>query len=255
VPLPKLAGEAHPGRWPYDERPGETWAIHDLFRGKTAGVRSFAAHTSILSPGCTTHPPHSHPGEEICLVLAGELAVNLPHDGISTQIRTGEAAYMPPNLVHGLTAGDELAVYHIIRWLSDPPPEPPRDRLGFTVLDTNAPGAGLSVPTDYLAELRCSVVALEAGAADGPRPAERDCMLAVLDGELVAQGVRIGLGATAAVPAGETLALSNQNAAAARFLLVELKPYSASPARRLVNELLWYSRRTPLRETVAEIEG
>ncbi len=251
MPLPRLASTAQPVEWPYRERPDETWWINDLFRGKAPGVRSFAAHTSILSPGRTTHPPHSHPGEEVCLVLAGALELNVP--GLEPRwIRAGQAMFMPANLVHGLTAGDELAVYHIIRWLSDPPAPPPEGRLELAVVDMRADGTRLEGPTDYLEWLRCSVVSLVPGEEEGPRPAPHSCMLAVLDGEVEALGAQLGIGGTAVVCAGDELAVSNRGDTAASFLLVEIEPHRAPFGRRLANDALWYSRRSPLRDPVVE---
>ena len=51
---------------------GEKWRPYPLFSGQTRTHDDMACHYSLLSPGHSPHPPHTHVEEEILIVLQGE---------------------------------------------------------------------------------------------------------------------------------------------------------------------------------------
>ena len=51
---------------------GEKWRPYPLFSGQTRMHDDMACHYSLLSPGHSPHPPHTHVEEEILIVLKGE---------------------------------------------------------------------------------------------------------------------------------------------------------------------------------------
>src|SRR6478736_1482836 len=103
MPLPRLETVGYtldPTATPYVDE--GFWRVNNLFRGKTPRLRSVGAHVSWLADGHSAHPAHHHPGEELCILIEGELEVHLPTEGVRTRIVPGQAAYMSAELPHGL---------------------------------------------------------------------------------------------------------------------------------------------------------
>lgn len=197
-------------------------------------------------------------------MVAGALDVSLPTVGVESRIVPGQSLYVGADLIHGLVSSGEVpAEYVIVRWLSDPPPQPLPERLVHQIaLDSSVPVAGagpvesrtmLDATTDYLQRLNCTVVTLAAGGHAEQVGVANDTLIVVLEGEVTVGelGVVSGVG-FAFVAAGDALTISNASSAGASHLAVELTPYLASAGRKLVNSALWYSRRSTLRRPMVE---
>jgi uncharacterized cupin superfamily protein len=238
MPLPRLATEAHTldeSAPPYIDQ--GHWRVRNLFRGKTGGLRALGAHLSWLEAGKSAHAPHSHPGEELCIVFDGELELELPEEGVHARIERGQAGFFSANIVHGLASvGPEHARYLIVRWLADPPEGLPTP-LDRAIVDVS--GTMLDTATGYLQRLRCDVMSGELGTS---AVARTDTLLVALAGELEAGGQRTRpIGCIYLRPGEE------YEAAGTSFITISLDPYPAGPARRLANSTRWYSRTSPLR--------
>ena len=48
------------------------WKPYRMFNGATPIIEELSCHASVLSPGFTPHPPHSHEEEELLIALQGE---------------------------------------------------------------------------------------------------------------------------------------------------------------------------------------
>ena len=62
-----------------------------------------------IEPGHPKVPPHSHPYDQLALILAGALELNL--DGDTYTVRAGELLYIPAGVPHvGRVVGDEVVL-------------------------------------------------------------------------------------------------------------------------------------------------
>ncbi len=92
--MPALASQFHPLKLPLPEDRVKRWHPHHLFAGATTNISHMSAHVSVLSPGHSPHPPHTHREEEILVVLDGEaeLLIALNETGLNArceQLRAG----------------------------------------------------------------------------------------------------------------------------------------------------------------------
>jgi uncharacterized cupin superfamily protein len=265
VPLPLLATTAHPldlAAEPYVDL--GFWKVINVFRGKTGSLRALGAHASVLKPGHSAHPAHTHPGEELCVMLEGALEVELPDAGSRSLLERGAVGFVPADVLHSLASvGEVPAVYLIVRWLADPDEgasgAPRQDAVN---LDASLPaaedGAASTLPlldttTDYLRRFRCTAERLPAGGVVEPTLAANDRLLIVLDGMLDAAGSAVSAPGLLFIRAGEACSVSAPGPSSASYLSCTFEPHPASPGRRLVNDALWYSRRSVLRRPMTEL--
>jgi quercetin dioxygenase-like cupin family protein len=62
-----------------------------------------------IEPGHPEVPPHSHPHDQLALILAGTLELDL--DGDTYTVRAGELLYIPARVPHvGRVVGDEVVL-------------------------------------------------------------------------------------------------------------------------------------------------
>lgn len=54
------------------------WRPYHIFSGSTHCMDELSSYISILSPGITPHEPHSHPEEELLIILSGEADIVRP---------------------------------------------------------------------------------------------------------------------------------------------------------------------------------
>jgi len=71
-----------------------------LTRQYVSGEKGMAARI-LLKKGCIV-PEHSHPNEQIAMILSGALEFIV--DGKSIIVRAGELIVLPPNVPHSATA-------------------------------------------------------------------------------------------------------------------------------------------------------
>jgi mannose-6-phosphate isomerase-like protein (cupin superfamily) len=90
------------------EMPRESIAAGALTR---TAVRTDDAIVTFnwIEPGHPEVPPHSHPYDQLALILAGALELNL--DGDKYTVRAGELLYIPARVPHvGRVVGDEVVL-------------------------------------------------------------------------------------------------------------------------------------------------
>jgi len=64
-----------------------------------------------IEPGHPEVPPHSHPYDQLALILAGTLELELELDGDRYTVSAGEVLYIPAGVPHvGRVVGDEVVL-------------------------------------------------------------------------------------------------------------------------------------------------
>jgi quercetin dioxygenase-like cupin family protein len=88
-----------------------------VVRERTATLDELEMHITALPPGKTTHPPHTHPNEEVIIIREG--TVESFQNGVVRRLGPGSIIFQASNVSHNLTnVGDTTAVYHVINWMS-----------------------------------------------------------------------------------------------------------------------------------------
>jgi quercetin dioxygenase-like cupin family protein len=90
--------------------PNSSRAILD---GETHAGVHLEVHETVLAPGSSPHPPHSHQHEELFLIMRGQLEVTIA--GKTTVIGPGSAAFVHSGELHGVrNPGHEDAQYFVV---------------------------------------------------------------------------------------------------------------------------------------------
>jgi quercetin dioxygenase-like cupin family protein len=88
-----------------------------LFRDPTATLDELEIHVTFLPAGQSSHPPHTHPNEEIIIVKEGTVEALV--GGQTRRLGPGALIFHASNVPHALTnVGTTTAVYHVINWRS-----------------------------------------------------------------------------------------------------------------------------------------
>ena len=98
-----------------EAKPTEVGAIRDLVRRPTATLDELEMHVTTLNPGLASHPPHTHPNEELVIVREG--TVEVLNGGSWKRLGPGSVIFNASNSSHALrNVGDTPATYHVINW-------------------------------------------------------------------------------------------------------------------------------------------
>ena len=90
-------------------------AIRNLVRQPTATLDELEMHVTTLNPGLASHPPHTHPNEELVIVREG--TVEVLNGGIWKRLGPGSVIFNASNSSHALrNVGETPATYHVINW-------------------------------------------------------------------------------------------------------------------------------------------
>jgi quercetin dioxygenase-like cupin family protein len=74
-------------------------------------------HITTLKPGLSSHPPHTHPNEELLIVREGTVEALV--DGKLKRVGPGSIVFQASNVPHNITnVGDVPATYHVVNWKS-----------------------------------------------------------------------------------------------------------------------------------------
>ncbi|PSJ40428.1 cupin domain-containing protein [Allosphingosinicella deserti] len=97
-------------------------AIRDVVRRPTATLDELEMHITTLNPGLSSHPPHSHPNEELVIVRQG--IVEVLSGGSWKRLGPGSVIFNASNAPHALrNVGGTPATYHVINWKSAATPK------------------------------------------------------------------------------------------------------------------------------------
>ena len=104
----------------------------DVFDGPTTTLDKVHCHITTLNPNTTSHPPHTHPNEEMVIVKEGKLQAHV--NGKEIVVNAGGVLFYASMQPHGVrNIGDTSATYYVINWASPgsktkkipPTPAPP----------------------------------------------------------------------------------------------------------------------------------
>jgi quercetin dioxygenase-like cupin family protein len=111
-PTEVLPGKVfHSSQIPY--KGDETKKARRFFYGLEHTGFALECHETVLGPGVETHPPHSHPHEEIIIVIEGTIEVSL--DGKAETVEAGSVIHYEPNKPHNLrNVGTTPSRYYVV---------------------------------------------------------------------------------------------------------------------------------------------
>ncbi|AQR73438.1 dimethylsulfonioproprionate lyase family protein [Sphingomonas sp. LM7] len=98
-----------------DVKATDVGAIRNLVRQPTATLDELEMHVTTLNPGLASHPPHTHPNEELVIVREG--TVEVLSGGVWKRLGPGSVIFNASNSPHALrNVGATPATYHVINW-------------------------------------------------------------------------------------------------------------------------------------------
>jgi XRE family transcriptional regulator, regulator of sulfur utilization len=96
---------------------GTSGMSRSVLRSPTATLDELEIHVTFLPAGQSSHPPHTHPNEEIIIVKEGTVEALV--GGQTRRLGPGALIFHASNVPHALTnVGTTTAVYHVINWRS-----------------------------------------------------------------------------------------------------------------------------------------
>lgn len=228
----------------------------DVARNPTATLREFECHISTLNPGLASHPPHTHPQEELIVLRDGELDVHI--NGVNTRVGPGSLFFFASNDPHAVqNRGDKPATYFVFNFstagtatLRGQAPLPAdAGRLGSTIfhwdkleVQTTKTGerrAMASLPTATMAGFSCHVTTIKAGLAPHAphRHADEEIVLVKegqLDVTINGTTTRAGPGSIVFVSSGDMHGWKNAGDTSATYYVLRVKT-EATPAALAAN--------------------
>jgi quercetin dioxygenase-like cupin family protein len=218
-----------------DQRTG--YRYYGQYRGSTGNLPFLSCHVSALAQGHSPHLPHTHPEEEILIMLAGEADLILPQFPSSggrrdMRLTPGQFVYYPAHFPHTLRAVTaQPANYLMFKWRGTWGSR--RNRMPFGRFDaadfTGAPGAArplhsatvFEAPTKWLGRLQAHVSTMAPGGGFEPHIDEHDAAIVVLQGEIEALGHRVRAHGLILFVAGHLHGIHNPGSRPALYVVFE----------------------------------
>lgn len=103
-------------------RKTDVGALRSLVRQPTATLDELEMHVTTLNPGTTSHPPHTHPNEELVIIREG--TVEVLNGGVWKRLGPGSIVFNASNSPHALrNVGAGPTTYHVINWKTPATPK------------------------------------------------------------------------------------------------------------------------------------
>lgn len=226
-------------------RPTGVGERRDVARNPTATLAEFECHISTLNPSLASHPPHTHPQEELIILRDGTLDVHI--NGANTRVGPGSLFFFASNDPHAVqNAGDKPATYFVFNFATAVTPalrgqaaQPAvTGRLGSSIFDwtkfvTKATKTGerrdvTDLPTLTLANFECHITTLRAGETPhAPHHHPDEEIILVKEGvlEVMINGIttRAGPGTIAFISSGDEHGWKNVGDTAATYYVIRIK--------------------------------
>jgi quercetin dioxygenase-like cupin family protein len=95
----------------------EVGELRQVVRHPTRTLDELEMHITTLNPNTTSHPPHTHPNEEMVIVREGTLQAHV--NGREVVVGPGSVLFYASMQPHGVkNIGDTPATYFVINWAS-----------------------------------------------------------------------------------------------------------------------------------------
>src|SRR4051812_31695408 len=89
--------------------------LRNVVRGPTPTLEELEMHVTTLNPGLASHPPHTHPNEELVIIDRGD--VETLSGGTWRRAGPGSIIFNASNSLHALrNVGAGPATYHVINF-------------------------------------------------------------------------------------------------------------------------------------------
>jgi XRE family transcriptional regulator, regulator of sulfur utilization len=106
--------------WKWEDmqaRKTEVGELRSVVRQPTRTLDELEMHITTLNPHTTSHPPHTHPNEEMVIVREGTLQAHV--NGKEVVVGPGSVLFYASMQPHGVkNIGDGPATYFVINWAS-----------------------------------------------------------------------------------------------------------------------------------------
>ncbi len=223
----------YPLKLPLPLMPGQKWRPFHIFNGTTANLQHLTCHVSVLFPGHTPHPPHTHKEEEILIVLDGQADVILPEieaDSIyRKRLSAGDFVYYPSHFQHTLESVGEVPVHYLMfKWYNPLPTAIKRLPYGSfkcNPVQDSAKAINYSLlfegATDCLRKLHCHTSVIKAGGGYAPHRDPYDVAILVLGGKIETLGQIVETHQVVFYPAGTLHGIRNPSKQTSRYLVFE----------------------------------
>ena len=217
----------------------------DVARQPTATLAEFECHISTLNPAQASHPPHTHPQEELIILRDGTLDVHI--DGKDTRVGPGSLFFFAANNPHAVqNHGDKPATYFVFNFSTAATAKlrgqvmtpTPADHLGSSIFEW----ATLKVvptekgerrdlfdrPTATLGNFECHVTTIRPGEAPhAPHHHPDEEILLLKEGQLDitinGQSTRASPGTIVFVGAGDEHGWRNAGDTSATYYVMRLR--------------------------------
>ena len=231
------------------------WKPYRMFNGATPIIEELSCHASVLSPGFTPHPPHSHEEEELLIALQGEADLIIS-DGPSTdyarteRLSPGSFIYYPAGQYHTIrNSGVSPISYLMFKWRGDALTggTPAGTRIfHFGNVPTENSKAFRAYPiveqsTAYLGKLHAHLTIMQPDAGYTPHVDAHDVAIIVLSGQIETLDQILKPHGVIYYSAGQPHGLRNIGAEPAQYLVFEFHAPNKS----------WRTRNNP-RSTVRQ---
>ncbi len=252
LPFPSPAPPPIPAAWPRltsgvyplkvsDSQGCQGWRMFPIFQGTLGGGIAMRCHASVLSPGWTPHPPHTHTEEEILIVLTGEVELQIAagrSESSHYRVRAGTLAYYPTHQPHTLrNVGKQPAAYVMFKWQGDGRLAA-RGSSGTRIVSfghRDSPPVASGQPgffplpllegaTHFLRRLEAHTTVLQPGAGYPVHADAYDVAIVLLRGTVETLDRRLSAGNIIYYAAGEPHGMRNVGAEPAFYLVFEFQP-------------------------------
>jgi uncharacterized cupin superfamily protein len=212
---------------------GVLFAPTRCFEGRTPNCDYLECHYSVLMPGHSPHPPHTHLHEEILVVMNGEAELVLPDQTGAPQFTpapAGTGIYYPSYRPHTIrNSGTAPVSYAMLKWKSAAVhSEALRTKLILAKwLERNHSGTPKDMtvlfegPTGFQAKLQAHTTYLAPGGGYAAHRDQHDVAIFLLEGEVTIMGERIVAPGVAFYPGGTLHDMRVSGTVPARYLVWE----------------------------------
>ncbi len=234
----QLSSRIYPITVPLAPSGEKAWTPYAIFKGATAGVRSWSCHASVLTPNQSPHPPHQHKEEELLMVLDGEVELELPQapwpaGDSRLRLKPGQFVFYPSHFSHTLrTVSGTPATYLMFKWHDGAAGN--ESPLGFGRFDataSNPDGRSQGVhgvrqrlfagATANLGKLECHVTEMSPGSGYEPHTDAYDVAIVTLAGEVETLGDTVGPHSVIFYPAGQPHGMRTAGGSPAKYVVFE----------------------------------